>query len=170
MEGILMQHALATLALLLSLLAPSGEVEFDYWSGHPVGAWVKLKMEVETQGIKVVVDTQHTLLQLTAEKALIERKSKVSTNGMEQPESLEKEELLAGKDKDPVTITREGDEEIEAGGKKLKCHWIEGTQKETHKVKYWVSKEISGGVAKAEVSGGDIPAPMKITATAWGKK
>ncbi|HEV3026492.1 MAG TPA: hypothetical protein VG457_02910 [Planctomycetota bacterium] len=165
-----MQHALVTAGLLLGLLVPAGEVEFDYWSGHRVGSWVKLKMEVETQGIKVVVETQHTLLELTADKAVIERKSKVSTNGMEQPESLEKEELLAGKDKDPVTITREGDEEIEAGGKKLKCHWIEGTQKETHKVKFWVSKEIPGGVAKAEVSGGDIPAPMKITAMAWGKK
>ncbi len=65
---------------------------------------------------------------------------------------------------------QEGDEEIEVAGKKLKCHWIEGTQKETHKVKFWVSKEIPGGVAKAEISGGDIPGPLKITATSWEKK
>jgi hypothetical protein len=165
-----MQHLLATAALFLSLLIPGGEVEFDYWSGHKVGSWVRLKMELDAQGVKVVVETQHTLLELTADKALIERKNKVSTNGMEQPESTEKEELLKDKDKDPITITKEGDEEIEAGGKKLKCHWIEGTQKETHKVKYWVSKEIPGGVAKAEVSGGDIPFPMKIIATSWEKK
>ncbi len=120
--------------------------------------------------MKVVVNTQHTLLELTADKAVVEQKNQVSANGMDQPESTEKEELFKGRDKDPITITKEGDEEIEVAGKKLKCHWIEGTQKETHMVKFWVSKEIPGGIAKAEVSGGDIPGRMRITATAWEKK
>ncbi len=165
-----MQHAFATAALLVALLAPAGEVEFDYWANHKVGSWVKLKMELEAQGVKIVVNTTHTLLELTADKAVVEQKNKVSANGMDQPEATEKEELFKGKDKDPITITKEGDEEIEVAGKKLKCHWIEGTQKETHKVKFWISKDIPGGVAKAEISGGDIPGPMKITATSWEKK
>jgi hypothetical protein len=156
--------------LFLGLLAAPGEVEFDYWSNHKVGSWVKLEMSIETQGVKVLVSAQHTMLELNAEKAVIERKSKVSTNGMEQPESTEKDELLKGVDKEPIKIEKEGDEEIEVAGKKLKCHWIEGTQKETHKVKFWVTKDVPGGVVKADISGGDIPAPMKIVATSWEKK
>lgn len=164
-----MQTTFAFIATLLALALPAGEVEFDYWANHKVGSWVKLKMEMESQGVKIVVDTHHTLLELTDDKAVVEQKNKVSTNGMEQPESTEKEELKKGVDKDPVKIDKEGDEEIEVAGKKMKCHWIEGTQKD-HKVKFWVSKEIPGGVAKADISGGDIPSPLKIIATSWEKK
>jgi hypothetical protein len=157
-------------ALVLAFAAPAGETEYDYWSNHKVGSWVKLKMELEAQGVKVTVATHHTLLESGAEKVVVEQKNKVNANGMEQPESTEKEEIFKGKDKDPIKIEKESDEEIEVAGKKLKCHVIEGTQKEMHKVKFWVSKDVPGGVVKAEISGGDIPGPMKIIATEWEKK
>jgi len=165
-----MQTALAFIATLLALALPTGEVEFDYWANHKVGSWVKLKMELEAQGAKIVVATTHTLLELTDDKAVVEQKNKVSANGMEQPEQSEKEELKKGVDKDPIKIEKESDEEIEVAGKKLKCHVIEGTQKGEHKVKFWVSKDVPGGIVKAEISGGDIPGPMKIIATSWEKK
>lgn len=158
-------------ALFFAFSAAAGETEFDYWSNHKVGSWVKLKMEVEANGAKIVVNVHHTLAETGADKVVVERKTKVSANGMEQPEETEKEEILKGKDKEPVKIEKESDEEIEVNGKKMKCHVIEGTQKDgAHKVKFWVTKDVPGGVVKAEVSGGDIPAPMKITATAWEKK
>ena len=157
-------------ALAFVFAAPPEEHEFDYWANHKVGSWVKLKIEVEVQGVKLVVKTHHTLLESGDDKVVVERKNKVSTNGMEQPEETEKEEILKGKDKDPLKIEKESDEEIEVAGKKMKCHVIEGTQKETHKVKFWVNKDVPGGVVKAEMSGGDIPAPMKIIATEWEKK
>jgi hypothetical protein len=165
-----MLHALRFAALLIALALPAGDTEFDYWANHKTGSWVKLKMELEAQGVKIVVNTQHTLLEVAGDKVVVEQKNKVSTNGMEQPESVEKEEMFKGKDKDPIKIEKESDEEIDVAGKKMKCHVIEGTQKETHKVKFWVSKDVPGGVVKAEVSGGDIPAPMKIIATEWEKK
>jgi hypothetical protein len=165
-----MQQVLQIAALVFALVAPAGETEFDYWTNHKVGSWVKLKMELEAQGVKVSVKTHHTLLESTAEKVVVEQKNKVSANGMDQEESTEKEEIFKGKDKDPIKIEKESDEEIEVAGKKLKCHVIEGTQKETHKVKFWVSKDVPGGVVKAEISGGDIPGPMKIIATEWEKK
>ncbi|HZE99568.1 MAG TPA: hypothetical protein VE981_21360 [Planctomycetota bacterium] len=165
-----MHPLLAFTAALLALALPAGETEYDYWANHKAGSWVKLKMEVDTNGVKVSVDAHHILSELAGDKVVVERKTKVTAAGMEQPESSEKEEIFKGKDKEPVKIEKEGDEEIEVGGKKVQCHWIQGTQKETHKVKFWISKQIPGGMAKAEVEGGDIPAPMKIVATSWESK
>jgi hypothetical protein len=120
--------------------------------------------------VKVEVEATHTLVELTDDKAVVEQKTKVTAAGQSQPESTEKEEILKDKDKNPIKIEKEGDEEIEVAGKKLKCHWIEGTQKDTQKIKLWLSKEIPGGIAKGEASGGELPGAMKISAQSWEKK
>lgn len=164
-----MLHLVA--ALLVSLSAQDKEnPEFQYWADHKPGSWVKLKMEMEAQGQKIVATSHHTLLEIGKDKAVVEQKTKVAVGGAEQPEEVEKEEILKDKDKDPVKIEKEGEEEITVAGKKLKCRWIEGTQSEMRKVKFWLSKEVPGGVVKAEASGGEIPGKMLITATAWEKK
>lgn len=166
-----MSHLPAFAALLLPLLVQAKDnPEFGYWSAHKTGSWVKLKMEMEAGGVKVVVESTQTLLEAGADKVIVEQKTKVSAAGQDQPESTEKEEILKDKEKDPVKIEKEGDEEIEAGGKTLKCHWIEGTQKETRKVKFWLCKEIPGGIAKGELSGGELPGAMKVSAVSWEKK
>jgi len=168
-----MQISLSLVAaalLSLTLQGKDANPEFAYWAEIKTGSWVKLKMEMETQGVKILVQSTHTLLETGKDKVVVERKSKVSANGVDQPEQTDKDEVLRDKDKDPVKIEKEGDEEIEVAGKKLQCHWIQGTQKAESKVKFWLSKEIPGGVAKAEVSGGELPGVMKIFAVAWEKK
>jgi hypothetical protein len=157
-------------ALLPLVFGAKDNPEFGYWSAHKTGSWVKLKMEMDAQGVKVVVDATHTLLETGADKILVEQKTKITAAGMEQPETTTKEEILKDKEKEPIKIEKEGDEEIEVAGKKLKCHWIEGTQKESTKVKFWLSKDIPGGVAKGEASGGELPGAMKISAVSWEKK
>jgi hypothetical protein len=166
-----MTNALALAAALLPLLFQAKDnPEFGYWSEHKAGSWVKLKLEMEAQGAKILVEAHHTLLEVGADKVVVEQKNKVSANGQAQPESTEKEEIFKDKDKNPVTVEKEGDEEIEVAGKKMKCHWIDGSQKDGTKVKFWLSKEIPGGIAKGEVSGGQLPGPMKMAATSWEKK
>jgi len=167
-------HQLLTIAaaLLPLLLQAKENPEFGYWSEHKTGSWVKLKMDMDAQGAKISVEATHTLGEITADKVVIERKNKVTVNGAAQPEGTEKEDVFKdpAKDKNPVTIDKEGDEEIEVAGKKMKCHWIEGTQKDKTKVKFWLSKEIPGGIAKGEVSGGELPGLMKMTILSWEKK
>lgn len=166
-----MAQALALVAALLPLLFQAKEnPEFGYWSNCKKGSWVKLKMELDAQGAKINVESQHTLLEAGADKVVVEQKSKVTVAGAPPQEETEKEEIFKDKEKDPIKIEKEGDEEIEVAGKKMKCHWIQGTQKDTTKVKFWVSKDVPGGVVKGEVSGGELPGPMKITATSWEKK
>ena len=168
-----MTHALALAAALLPLLFQAKDnPEFSYWAEHKTGSWVKLKLEMEAQGAKILVETQHTLLEVGADKVVVEQKNKVSVNGAAQPESSEKEEIFKDKDKDknPLTVEKEGDEEIEVAGKKLKCHWVEGTQKDKTKAKFWLHKDIPGGIAKGEASGGELPGKMTMSATSWEKK
>ena len=164
-----MPLTLAAAAVLCLFQGKDANPEFGYWAEHKTGSWVKLKLEMEAQGVKVLVQSTHTLLEAGKDKVVVEQKTKVTANGMEQPEMTEKEEILRDKDKDPIKIEKEGDEEIEVNGKKMKCHWIEGTQKES-KVKFWLSKEIPGGIAKGEMSGGELPGTMKVSAVAWEKK
>lgn len=150
------------IALALSFLLQAKESsEFDWWANHKVGSTVKLKMEAEANGVKILIESTHTLLEVSKEKALVEQKTTVSAAGQAQPEEVKKEEILKGKDKNPIKIEKEGDEEIEVAGKKLKCHWIQGTQNEGTKIKFWLSKEVPGG---------EIPGALKISAVSWEKK
>lgn len=155
-------------AALLAALVQSKNPEYDYWSNHKVGSWVKFKMEAEQGGQKILVEMTRTLSELTKEKAVIEQKNKTTVGGQAAPEQTEKEDVASDNDPNPTKIEKEGDEEIEVNGKKMKVHWIEGTQKEG-KVKFWVSKDVPGGVVKAEMT----PMPgllIKVTATGWEKK
>src|SRR5688572_27853021 len=154
--------SLAAAALLCLLQGKDANPEFGYWAEHKTGSWVKLKLEMESQGVKVLIQSTHTLIEPGKDKVVVEQKTKVTANGQEQPEQTEKEEIFRDKDKDPIKIEKEGEEEIEVGGKKLKCRWIEGTQSQS-KVKFWLSKEIPGGVAKGEMSGGELPGVMKVS-------
>jgi hypothetical protein len=157
-------------ALLCSALqGKDANLEFGYWAEHKIGSWVKVKMEIENQDVKVSSELTHTLTEAGQDRVLVERKSKTTFNGQEQPEKTAMQELLRDKDKDPVKIEKEGEEEIEVAGKKLKCRRVEGTQGAS-KVKLWLSKEIPGGVAKGEISGGPFPATMRVSAVAWEKK
>ena len=161
--------AFAATAFLSLCLQDKEYHEFDYWSAFKTGSTVTLKMEMEGGCAKVAVQMTKTLLEVAPDKVVIEHKSKIIVNGMEQPESTQKEEILKDKDKTPIKVEKEGDEEIEVGGKKIKCHWIEGTQSES-KSKVWISKDIPGGVARGEISGGKFPGVLKVSAVSWEKK
>jgi len=166
-----MTPAIAFLAALLPLLGQAKEHhEFDYWAGTKTGSWVKIKMEMEIQGMKLLGEITRTVVETGADKVVIESKTKMTVNGQEQPENTQKEEVLKDKDKDPIKVVKESEEEIDVNGKKLKCLVLEGTQKETTKIKFWVNKDVPGGLVKAEVSGGDFPGALKMIAAGWEKK
>jgi hypothetical protein len=158
------------LPALLALLGQAKEnPQYGWWSSCKAGSKVTLRMEGEQGGVKLVIESTHTLLEITAEKAVVEQKTKITVSGTAQPEQTEKEEILEDKEKDPIKIEKEGDEEIEVAGKKLKCHWIQGADKET-KLKLWICNEIPGSVAKGEITVTAEGATMKINAVSWEKK
>src|SRR2546426_12485549 len=90
-----MSMPMAMVAFVLLSLAPQEKenVEFGWWSGHKVGSWVKLKMEAEQGGQKIVIEATHMLLELTKDKAVVEQTTKVTVGGQAQPEATENEEI-----------------------------------------------------------------------------
>ena len=126
--------------------------EYKSWSGSKVGTAVKSKMVSEAMGNKTEMDQVVTLVELTADKAVIETVMTMMGNAMpgqkrEIPAKVKSAPAGDAKGVKPV----EGDEEIEVAGKKVKCHWVETTSdangmKTVSRI--WQSKDIPGGMAK----------------------
>ena len=169
------------IALALAVSALAGMLQekenpaFKYWSEWKVGAWAKYKMEMDQGGQKIEMESVMKLLEVSADKAVIESSGKMKMQGNEfkTPPTKQEVKKMEAEGKVPK-IDKEGDEEIELGGKKIKCHWIEFSQEQAGKkmrIKAWMAKQIPGGTAKSEVTadGGEKPM-MVMQAVEWGDK
>jgi len=163
------------LACALAFLGTTQEVDnpqFKYWSGCKPGSWVKMKMEMEPGGQKMVSEMTYKLLELKDDLAVVEIAGKSKLGAQEFPVPAQKQEIKAKEPADKVKIEKEGDEAIDVAGKKLQCHWYEFTnkagEKET-KGKAWMSKDIPGGMAKGEMMTPGA-GPIVMTAVEWEKK
>jgi hypothetical protein len=182
MQG-LARVTLAALALVLAGAASARADDIDnpkykQWSRFKVGSFVTMKMVVETGGNKTELENTTTLVELTAEKAVVEMKGKMAlgaykidipANKLEIPARIHKPEAGSG-DAKPA----EGTEEVEVGGKKVSSRTAEssseadGTKKH---VKVWLSDEIPGGVAKTEQTAeGALKSHMVASAERWEAK
>lgn len=162
------------MSLLLTLalaLQSNDNPEWPYWKSMKVGSTVKYKMEMSNAGQSMEGEMTRTLLEIGAEKAVVERKGRITVNGQTVDMPADKDEVKPKDDK-PTKILKDTSEEIEVAGKKLKCRYVE-TEKEEEgekiSAKIWAHEDIPGGVAKMDVKtpGGGS---MKLTALAWEKK
>jgi hypothetical protein len=157
-------------ALLTTLLAQARENPvYSYWTGCRPGSWVSFKGESGAAGARQLVETTHTLVSLTPEKAVVEESAKV--NGV-AGKSV-KREIPAQEDK-PDTIEREGEETITVGREKLACRWMilqQKDKKDGARAKLWLTREIPGGIARVELTlaGQDGPSST-LTASDWLKR
>ena len=131
--------------------------DYQSWAKQKVGAWVKYTRETNMGAMKMTHETTRTLKELTPEKAVIEEKTTMNMNGepketvltIPQPAKIKKGTTTDGA---KMEIVKEGDEELEVKGKKLKCHWVEMklTGKNASTMKVWRSDEVIGGAVKVE--------------------
>jgi len=131
---------------------------YKIWSSFKVGAMAKTEAITVAGEMKTKTEMTSELKELTAEKAVVEVKmAMVDAAGKKMELPAQKTEIPAKVAKSKVQATKpdtkEGEEEIEVAGKKLKCKWIEmvikmGEMTSTSKV--WTSSEIPGSVAKME--------------------
>ncbi len=146
----------AVVAVLALLVQDVDNPEYQNWSKGKAGSFVSSKMVSDFGGNKSEMEMTTTLKEISADKAVVETKTSmvVGGNKMDLPAQSRdvpaKIKKVEGKEGEKP---KEGDEEIEVAGKKLKCHWVETTtdangNKTTAKV--WTTKEIPGGMAKME--------------------
>ena len=175
--------AFAVLGLVLSASTVRAEdvdnPEYVQWSKFKVGSFVTMKMETETGGNKTEMENTTTLVELTKEKAVIETKGHMMMGGNKIDIPANKREIPAkvkkaegGKGEGPKA--KEGNEEIEVGGKKVKCKTVEADTEasgmKTHS-KTWMCEEIPGHVAKMEShSEGAMKSSTKMWADKWESK
>lgn len=166
---------MSLLASILAFLAAVQEVDnlqYKYWANCKPGSWVKMKMEMEIGGQKGDSEMTYKLLEVKPDMVIVEVSGKSKFGGQEYPVAPQKQEFKAKEPADKTKIEKEGDEEIEVAGKKLKCHWYQFSNKvgETEtKGKGWMSMDIPGGMAKGEMKPSGTTTIL-MTALEWEKK
>jgi hypothetical protein len=151
--------------------------EYKFWSSCKAGSWVTLKTEMHMNNMNMESGTTNKLLEITAEKAVLESTSKTIMGGKEYPSPATKREIAAKIEKPadsakPANKPVEGDEELTVDGKKLKCHWSEseseaGGKKTVSRV--WMCEEVPGHMTKME-SKQDGKVTMTMTVEKFEKK
>lgn len=156
-------------ALLASLLLQANP-EYRYWADQKPGAWARMKISSHQDGMAFEGEVKATLVSISAERATVERTTKMKI-GERNVEETSREEVKAGEDK---RVVRESDAELKIGERTLKCRLFEMKQdkgKVKMDVKWWASSEIPGGLARLEmIPEGAEKAIITMTATAWEKK
>lgn len=167
-----MVHAVMALAALLA--QEKDNPQFEAWKSFKPGSWVKHQMKMNAGGQEMESETTTTLLEQSGDKIVVEVKNKMKVGGQTMEMPVQKQEITPAPD--PAKqgeIKKEGEEEVEVGGKKYKCtvytsQVAQGGQ--TMKGKFWISKDVPGGMVKGEFSGEQLPEPMKLTLMEFEKK
>jgi hypothetical protein len=163
----------------LAVLLLQDNPEYLKWSRFKAGSFVRLRMENNANGEKIVNELTVTLVELTKDKAVVEttgrviRGKKVSERPAMRAEYLARPAPEPGRlpphgppnpAPDPADLkpkVTEGEEELVIGGKKVKCKWTEfrlGTRSE----KSWKSEEVPGGLVKKEEQQGDFSSTLLV--------
>jgi len=163
---------LAAVAALLAL-APAAVAqekidnpEFGTWSKYKKGASVTMKSTTEFAKTSSETVMTFTLVEVGADKLVIETTSVAKINGMEikvppmkrdvtktieLPKGAKKEDFSSGK---PAGTTEEGTETVKVGGTEVKTKWykykveMDGTKTEA---KMWISDDVPGGMVRSEM-------------------
>ncbi len=143
--------------------------EYKWWASFKEGSSVTCKMTVDGKAQDGTVKV--TLKSVGEQSVSVEEARSIRAMG---PQRESTRDIMAKITASSILKPeQEGDEEILAGGKKLKCHW-----KEIRKplpagglevVRYWIHEDVPGGVVQWKVT---LPtgSTAVLTASEWEKK
>ena len=160
------------LAVSILMLQGKPNPEYGWWKDAPVGAWVKfdatMKMAAGTATSERVLKVAST----TPEKITIERTGTVLAGGNKQalPPKVTEIPAMHGP---PLVVEKEYPQKLDIKGKPVECVVIEGfhtVDGEKRPVKYWLSKEIPGRIARSESRSEAAQADLVQVALDWGQK
>lgn len=163
------------IALVIALLLQAKEnPQFEAWKNLKAGSWVKLKVETIEDGEKTLSEETETLVSAAADKVVVERKVVATLGG--QPFTTKENEQIAASSDAILKVEKGGEEQIEAGGKKLDCRIVLVTKKAVDSTgeirhKLWIHPDVPGGVARSEsVSVRQNRLVATAVAVGWEKK
>lgn len=166
---------LASVAVLaLAVTTASAEEidnpEFASWSKFKKGTSVTLKMSSTAAGMTFETVTTSTLVEVGADKVVLESMGVTKVNGMEiktpaakrdlpktikLPDNVKKPDPKDAKVEKPMGTFEEGTETLKIGGTEIKTKWfkakaeIAGSKTES---KTWMSDEVPGQLVKMEAT------------------
>jgi hypothetical protein len=159
--------------ILVSFVQAREGREYKAWASCKPGSWVKARLEIDRGEATAVAETTATLLEVTKEKAVLEQTGTMTSKG--KTVDMPKQKLEPGiKDVEAGKMLKQGDEDLEVDGKKLKCHWEEtevdeNGLKSTYRV--WRNATVPGGMVRTEIRSGGAPAAStRIVVLKWEKK
>jgi len=117
------------------------------WGSFKKGSTVKIKKVSVTAGITTESTTTYTLIDLTADEAVVQEESAALGIPSKTTSKIPLKAPEGGKAADGSKATT-GTEEIEVAGKKLKCTWTEITVDSTVS-KTWICEDVPGHVVKS---------------------
>jgi hypothetical protein len=149
---------------------------YDAWAKCKPGAYAKYKNETDAGGQKTVMEMTQKLVEVTADKVVIEVVTSMDMGGQKMDMPAQKIEIpKAGAttpNAAPNTNAAAGGatastttEEVTVGGQKVKCTVTTvtsdvGGQKSESKV--WTSEEVPGGMVKSETKSAQMSATMTL--------
>ncbi len=161
---------MSIIALVLALLAQDtiDNPEYKAWALSKPGSSVTFTYLKD--GKTTGTAQKNTLKSLADDQLVVE--TQMITDGKAGPAAERKVPAKLPADQASKKI-KEGDEEIEAGEKKLACHWVEYEKKMASgkmvNSKIWVNDEVAGRAARMEFSSDGVVRAAMV-ATSWEKK
>jgi hypothetical protein len=164
---------LLALVLLGAALAQDKTANPDYerWASFKLGSWVKLVHETTTKAGKLKTEETLTLEKLAADKVELEVEAYTLLPGGQKGLMAERSRgipavLRPRGDTGTTATTKESDEEVEVGDRRLRCRVIDTTYESGGKVVLrnvaWISTEVPGGVAKRLVENSETTTRSRV--------
>jgi hypothetical protein len=158
----------AAAVLLTAGLAQAEKVknpEYENWAKFKAGAMSKTETNTEAMGNKTKITSVTKLVEINAEKALIESTVTMEVAGQKMEQPVMKREVPATMEKPaeqtpPTSVAptvkpniKEGEETVTVAGKELKCKTTESTSESNGmkvQTKTWTSADVPGQIVKTE--------------------
>ncbi len=128
--------------------------EYKGWASCKVGSWIKMKEMSEAAGKKSESEIQSTLVELTADLAVLEVKTTVADKGAPAPKTERREIPARIKEDRKDSPKREADEDVRVGAKSFRCRvYCTTTVGDAGKTvtRVWMCADLPGGIAKMEI-------------------
>ncbi|HEY4328744.1 MAG TPA: hypothetical protein VGN88_03340 [Phycisphaerae bacterium] len=138
--------------------------QYKSWAKYKAGTSITLSMVSDMAGNKTEMQTTTTLLEITADKAVVESKMSMNAGGQKMDMPATKTEVAAKIDKPAVATTapattapdvKQSTDTLTVSGTAIKCNVTESKSSANGmntNSKVWTSDQVPGGLVKSETT------------------